>query len=92
MDRYIVATRSNGYYGCDSTEFLIFPEGTYDAEIDFYLNEGMHDYAESYAHVKTGWGEDFESEEDEEAYYMNATFDWREATEEEIKTEEFYQV
>lgn len=91
MDRYIVATRSNGYCGCDSTEFLTFPEGTSDAEIDSYIEEGMYDYAESYSHVATGWGNGFESKEDEEEYYMNATFDWREATKEEIETEEFYE-
>lgn len=91
MDRYIVATLSNGYCGCDDTEFLIFPEGTNDADIDSYIEGGMYDYAESYAHVATGWGNGFESEEDEEEYYMNATFDWREATKEEIETEEFYE-
>lgn len=83
MARYIVVTRNNNYCECDSEEYYIFPEGTSDSEIDKYIEEGMYDYAESYEYVARGWGEDWESEEDEEEYYNNCDFYWREATEEE---------
>lgn len=83
MARYIIVTRSNNYCGCDSEECYIFPEGTSDIEIDEYIGEGMYDYAEQYDYVARGWGEDWESEEDEEAYYNDCSFDWHEATVEE---------
>lgn len=83
MARYIIVTRSNNYCGCDSEEYYIFPEGTSDIEIDEYLEQGMYDYAEQYEHVAKGWGEDWENEDEEEAYYNNCVFDWYEATEEE---------
>lgn len=83
MKRYIIVTRNNSYCGCDSEEYYVFPEGTPDSEIDEYIEEGMYDYAEQYDYVARGWGEDWESEEDEEDYYNNCGFDWHEADEEE---------
>lgn len=83
MKRYIIVTRHNGYCGCDSTEYYIFPEETTDSEIDEYIEEGMYDYSESYEYLVTGWGEDWESEDDREEYYDNCGFDWHEADEEE---------
>lgn len=85
MKRYIIVTRSNGYCGCDSTEYYVFPEGTTDNEIDEYIEEGMYDYAESYEYIARGWDNDWESEEDEEYYYNECAFDWYEASEEEIE-------
>lgn len=83
MERYIIVTRSNGYCGCDSTECYIFPEGTTNEEIDKYIEEGMYDYAESYEYVARGWDEDWEDEDEAEAYYNECCFDWHDATEEE---------
>ena len=50
MKRYIIATRNNGYCGCDETECYIFPEGTTDKEIDKYIEEGMYGYCYFYWH------------------------------------------
>jgi len=84
MKRYVIVTRYNGYCGCDSTEYYIFPEGMADGEIDEYIEEGMYDYAEDYEYVaRGGWDEDWESEDDREEYYNNCGFDWREADDEE---------
>jgi len=83
MARHIIVTRSNGYCGCDSKEYYVFPEGTSDIEIDEYIAEGMYDYAEQYEYTVRGWDSDWESEEDEEEYYNNCSFDWHEATEKE---------
>lgn len=58
MKRYIIATRNNGYCGCDETECYIFPEGTTDKEIDKYIEEGMYDYAENYENSVRGYDED----------------------------------
>lgn len=83
-ERYIIGTRSNGYCGCDVTEYLIFPENITDSEIDAYFVEGMYDYAQGYEYIaQGGWDEDWESEEEEEMYYENCTYEWHEATEEE---------
>lgn len=86
MKRYIIATRSNGYCGCDSTECYIFPEGTTNEEIDKYIDEGMYDYAEDYEYIaRGGWDEDWEDEDEAEAYYNECYFDWHDATEDEIE-------
>ena len=85
MKRYIIATRNNGYYGCDETEYYIFPEGTTDKEIDKYIEEGMYDYAEDYVNSVRGYDKDWENEDEEQEYYDNCCFDWRDASENEIE-------
>ena len=75
---------SNGYCGCDESEVL---EVENIEEAEAYAAEGIYDYAELYTYVATGWNEDFESEEEEEAYYENCTFDIEEITEEEYQEE-----
>ena len=75
---------SNGYCGCDISEVL---EVENIEEAEAYAAEGIYDYAESYTYVATGWDEDFESEEEEEDYYENCTFDIEEITEEEYQEE-----
>ena len=86
MKRYIIATRNNGYCGCDETECYIFPEGTTDKEIDKYIEEGMYDYAENYEYVaQGGWDEDWENEDEAQEYYDNCYFDWHDASENEIE-------
>ena len=75
---------SNGYCGCDESE-VVEVENIEEAEV--YAAEGIHDYAEPYTYVATGWDEGFESEEEEEAYYENCTFDIEEITEEEYQEE-----
>lgn len=78
MKRYIVATRNNGYCGCDDTECYIFPEGTTDKEIDNYIEAGMYDYAENYAYM---FDKDWENEDEAQEYYNNCCFDWHDANE-----------
>ena len=78
MKRYIIATRDYGYCGGVETEYYIFPEGTTDKEIDKYNEEDMYDYAES-------CDEDWENEDEEPEYYDNRHFDWRDASENEIR-------
>lgn len=90
--RYIVVERSNDYCGCDSEEYYAFPDDTPDAFIDNFIEDGMLEYAEAYEWVARGWGNDWESEEDKQWYYESCSFSWREATEEEIEDEVFYEV
>lgn len=75
---------SNGYCDCDESEVL---EVENIEEAEAYAAEDIYDYAESNAYVATGWDEGFESEEEEEAYYENCTFDIEEITEEEYQEE-----
>ena len=85
MKRYIIVTRYNGYCGCDSVEYYAFPDVATNRDIDEYIDEGMYDYAQSYSHVATGWGNVWESEGAEEYYYTNCDFYWVEISEEEAK-------
>ena len=84
MKRYIIATTNNGYCGCDKTECYAFPEGTTDKEIDKYIEEGMHDYAENYENSVRGYDEVWENEDEAQEYYDKCYFDWRDASENEI--------
>lgn len=43
------------------------------------------DNGETYSYVATGWGEDFETEQDEESYYENLYCEWEEVSEEEYE-------
>lgn len=79
--RYIIATYSNGYCGCDVEEHWAFSDDATDMDISKYLNETVGDYAESYMPCN----EEFADGEDEEFYYENCSVDWRDATEEEIE-------
>ena len=80
--RYIRFTGGTGYCGCDIEDYRA-PDSVEDHEIDLIAEDMAHDNAESYEHVATGWGEGWESEQDEEDYYANAYCDWEEITREE---------
>ena len=75
---------SNDYCRCDESEVL---EVENIEEAEAYAEENIYEYADSYSYVATGWDEGFESEEEEEAYYENCTFDIEEITEEEYQEE-----
>ena len=75
---------SNGYCGCDVSEVI---EVETMEEAEFYASENLRSYAESYAYAAIGWDQDFESEEEEEDYFENCTFDIEEITEEEYQEE-----
>ena len=79
--RYIVATYSNGYCGCDVEEYWAFPEDSSDEYISDYLNETIYDYAESYLPCNV----DFEDEQDQEFYYENCYVTWHDLTQEEAE-------
>ena len=75
---------SNGYCGCDVSE-VIEVENMKEAED--YAGENLRTYAEPYAYAAIGWDQDFESEEEEEDYFENCTFDIEEITEKEYQEE-----
>lgn len=79
--RYIIATLSNGYCGCDVEEYWAFPDDFTDRDIEEYLYEGIIDYADSYRPCNL----EFEDEQDEQYYYEDCTVNCREATPEEIE-------
>ena len=86
---YVCFYLSNGYAGCDDEHYFKeeFPDDTPDEVIDSFINDlysaEVYDYLETYSYVATGWGEDFESEEDEEYYYSGEYCNWEYITEEE---------
>lgn len=62
---YFKGTYSNGCVGCDETEYF---KANNIEEVLTYMDEGLWDYAESYAHVHFGWNNEY-TEEDFEDYY-----------------------
>lgn len=74
---YFKATYSNGYCGCDITEYF---KANSEEEVTTYMEEGMYDYAEDYAYVHFGWG-NFDYTEDEfDEYYDNCGYSIKEIT------------
>ena len=71
-------TFSNGYCGCDCEEEFV---GTYDDAVEF-ANEYLPDYAEQYAHIAFGWGEEYTEEEFDE-YIEDCGYEIAESEEEE---------
>ena len=83
--KYYHLSGGNGYYGCDWDEYVAFDDDVSMDEIEDYANNLAYENAESYEYVATGWGEDFESEEDRNGYYdyVSDYTNWKEITEEE---------
>lgn len=80
---YVKCFCENGYCGCDMEDVLTFEEGTSEIEIDECIRDIAIDHAESFEYVATGWGNDFESDEDRDFYYENIDYSWKYITKEE---------
>lgn len=82
---YFKGTYSNGCVGCDETEYF---KANNIEEVLTYMDEGLWDYAESYAHVHFGWNNEY-TEEDFEDYYENCDHTVEEITDmEELEGED----
>lgn len=81
---FVRITYSNGYCGCDNEEVL---EVENIEEAEAYAQDAIHDYAETYEYVATGWERDFESEEERDSYYEDCSYSIEEITEEEYQEE-----
>ena len=87
---YVRFSLSNGYCGCrreDYVKHIVENDDISQSAIDEHIQEWfeneMYEYLETYEYVATGWGEDWESEEDREAYYQGEYCNWEYITEEE---------
>lgn len=78
MEKKWTITFSNGYCGCNQEEEF---EGTYAEAVDF-ANEYLLDYAEQYAHIAFGWGEEYTEEEYDE-YIEDCGYEIAESEDEE---------
>lgn len=84
--RYIKFTGGTGYCGCDFEEVEAFPDSASDIFLDAVAVNKAHDNAVSLEHCATGGiDEDFETEEDREAYYADAYCHWEEISEEDYR-------
>lgn len=83
--RYILIAGSNGYYGGDFTEVIKIDDDLTSEDIDVIAEQLTYEYAEDYSYLATNWNEGFETEEEEEIYFLNAldNTNWMEITEEE---------
>jgi len=70
--KYVHFSGNNGYCGTDYDEYVAFEDDCSENEIYDYSDELAYSCAESYEYLVTGSYDDFESEDDREAYYDNA--------------------
>ena len=68
MAKWLI-TFENGYCGCNIEEIY---EGDYLDAIEF-ADEYLPDYAETYAYVHFGWGEEY-TEEEYEGYFLDCYY------------------
>lgn len=87
---YIHFSFSNGYCGCDEEDYICrtianddISQQAIDDSIQEEFEDKMYEYLEEYEYIATGWGEDWESEEDREEYYQGGYCGWEYITEEE---------
>ncbi len=69
--RYIHFWGSTGYCGTNYHELRAFEEEVKDDVINAISEELAQDNARTYAHLVTGWDDNFESKDEEEQYYEN---------------------
>lgn len=84
--KYVKFEGGTGYCGCDFEEYGMYLDNITDSELDAILSDMVYENALSYEHVVTGWGEDFESEEERESYYEDTDGSW-----EFVSKEEYYE-
>lgn len=77
MAKYTI-TFSNGYCGCDIEEEFV---GAYNDAVE-WAEEYLPEYAENYAYVAFGWGEEY-TEEEFDYYLGNCGYEIEESEEEE---------
>lgn len=84
MKRYI-GTYSNGYAGCDDVFFFL---ANNEKDVDNYMKENLCNYAASYEHIAYNdydeSDEDFYESTEYENYFADCSYDYREATEDDI--------
>lgn len=81
--KYVRFTAETPYCGTTIDEYQFFDDNITDEELGEIASEIIYHNAESFEYLATGWGEDFESEEDRESYYQDCTGGWDIISEEE---------
>lgn len=81
--KYVKFMYDTPYCGTDGEEYLAFDDNITEKELNEILNDMVYQNAESFEYCATGWDEDFESEEDREAYYEDCSGNWVFVSEEE---------
>lgn len=91
--RYIHFFGNTGYCGTDYHYFNEYTDDFPDAILNQISEDYRIDNASSYEYLATGWDDDFEDDEEEEAYYAEAEGYWEEVSKEEYeKLKEEYEV
>lgn len=83
--KYVKFSGGNGYCGCDFEEYIAFPDDTTKVFLDDMLQDKIFDNADAFSYVATGWGDDFESDEEREAYFEDCEGVWEYVTKEEFE-------
>lgn len=74
--KYVKFNYSTPYCGTDEENYCVYDDDITEEELDEILGELIQSHAESFKYLATGWGEDFESDEDRLAYYEDCEGGW----------------
>lgn len=81
--RYIKFIGGTDYCGTDFTLVREYEDDWSDADLNEEADELATANGESFEYLATGWDNDFETEEDREAYYEGCYCGWEEISKEE---------
>lgn len=74
--KYVKFMCETPFCGTELEEYCAFEDNITEEELDDILNDMVYDNAQSFEYCATGWGSDFESEEEREAYYEDCCGSW----------------
>lgn len=81
--RYIKFSGGTDYCGTEFEDIQAFEDSVTDSELDEQAEEMARENGESYSYLHTGWEDEFEDEDDEEAYFAGCYCNWEEVSYEE---------
>lgn len=83
--RYIKFCGGTEYLGTDYEQVDAYPDDITDEDLNDEAKTIAESNAEDCEYLATGWDDDFQSEEDREAYYDSIWYSWQPISEEKYK-------
>ena len=83
--KYVKFHGETGYCGCDFDEYEKYDDNVTEEFLNEVLDDMVHENGESFEYCATGWGNSWESEEEEDEYYENCSGSWEFITKEEYE-------
>ena len=71
--KYVKMWVDTPYCGTKNTQYLEVPDDVDENDLNEECEEWSYSNADDYSYLATGWGEDFEDEDEREDYYADCS-------------------